>query len=346
MSEPAAAPDTGALSVDDAAALLSTPPEKKGKDPEPEPEADPDPADDEPEASAEPGEAEEPDEAADPEAAPPVEGEEAPADEPELPAIDPPVSWDAEAKADFAQLPRALQEKVAAREQQRETAVSAAQQRAANAEKIATNVTQLGQALSGILPQAQQAFKGKWDDYDWDTLAREDPLEYVAKNREYEKDQATLQQLRAAQQAAAEEEVNLFLAKREEELPQVAPELCGPEGTAKRTELSQFLLNAGIPADAISKGATAAMLSIALDAMKFRALKAEAPAAIRPAAPGAAGARTPAPPPAHRPVRPSTAPAQSDSRTRARDQAFDRLTQTGSIDDAVAAYEAKQKARR
>jgi hypothetical protein len=53
------------------------------------------------------------------------------------PAIAPPVSWDSDAKALFEQLPPELQEKVAAREAQRERAVQSATSAAAEARRNA-----------------------------------------------------------------------------------------------------------------------------------------------------------------------------------------------------------------
>ncbi|HMI19462.1 MAG TPA: hypothetical protein VK533_07955 [Sphingomonas sp.] len=60
-----------------------------------------------------------------------------PTREPEDPAIVPPVSWDSDAKALFEQLPPELQEKVAAREAQRERAVQSATSAAAEARRNA-----------------------------------------------------------------------------------------------------------------------------------------------------------------------------------------------------------------
>jgi hypothetical protein len=71
----------------------------------------------------------------------PAEGAE---DEPEieaqdddLPPIDPPVSWDAEAKAKFAELPRDAQEVIAKRESERERFVQQKSQEATRAKQEA-----------------------------------------------------------------------------------------------------------------------------------------------------------------------------------------------------------------
>lgn len=58
-------------------------------------------------------------------------------DEPEDPAIGPPISWDHDAKELFAQLPPELQEKISVREAQRERAIQTATTQAAEARRNA-----------------------------------------------------------------------------------------------------------------------------------------------------------------------------------------------------------------
>src|SRR6185312_12035210 len=85
----------------------------------PEAAAEADKPDETPAAeSAEPELAETPD--SDPETAP---AEATETDEPALPTIDPPRSWTKEDKEEFATYPREAQEKIARREQERETAL-------------------------------------------------------------------------------------------------------------------------------------------------------------------------------------------------------------------------------
>ena len=90
---------------------------------------------------------------ADPEKAPSEEPE---ANEPEenLQPIEPPRSWTKEEKEEFQTYPRAAQEKIAAREQARETALRRTQNEAAETRKAA-------EALQAQAEQARKAYEAK-----------------------------------------------------------------------------------------------------------------------------------------------------------------------------------------
>jgi hypothetical protein len=314
MSDVNAAPAGESLSVEQATGLMT------GAIEQPAPEE----REDDEEIPAEPtADDPEPIEAAAEEAEP----------EPELPAIDPPHSWDADAKADFAQLPRELQEKVVQRETQREKAVSEAQQRAAEAVKRAeAEASTLGQyktALDQLIPQAQQTFANRWQGVDFAKWAEEDPIAAFQGKEQFDAEMREMQRLHAAQQFAQREQYAKFLEAEGAKLPELAPDLADPEkGPARKEELKGFLVSAGIPETDLAY-VSAAQLAIAYDAMRFRQLQAKARDAVKP-------------PPARPALRPSPAP-ERPSHQRSVEQINGRLNRSGSVDDAVALLRARRK---
>jgi hypothetical protein len=321
MSEQAAAPaDAGALSVDQAIqGLLDQRPDEA--------------------PASEPVQAVEPEEENDTPAEPTADAieEEAPADpdaeeveqvEPEAPAIDPPHSWDAEAKAEFAQLPRKAQEIILAREAQRDKAVFEAQARAAEtvkrAEAEASTIGQYKAHLDQLLPRAQQVFAGKWEGIDWAAWAQQDPIAAFQGKQEYEAELGQLQQLQRAQQQTQQAQYAKFLEAEAQKLPQLAPDLADPEkGETRKAELQSFLNSVGFSNDTL-RFADATQLSLAYDAMRYRQLQAKAKQAVT---------NTPVP------ARPTLKPAAAQpapSKTRETERIKNRFAQTRSVDDAVA----------
>lgn len=157
----------------------------------------PDEEDDQPEAPpAEAGEGEqpEPDEEADDEPEGEVEGD-------DLPPIDPPVSWTAEEKAKFAELPRDLQETVQKRETDRERFVQSKSQEAARArsESEQAAMTQLAQ-IEREYAQRYAATAQQFDIPEPDIgLLATNPTEYAMQAHQH---RAALAQRNEAQQAA------------------------------------------------------------------------------------------------------------------------------------------------
>ena len=119
--------------------------------------------------------------------------------EPAQPAIDPPASWDGEAKAHFAQLPSDLQTYVVEREAQRDAAVSQAQDRAANAEKDMAIIDAFGAVLDQIVPKAMATFGDRWADVNFKELAESDPEEYWRLKALHDEEQAEVGRLQLAQ---------------------------------------------------------------------------------------------------------------------------------------------------
>lgn len=137
----------------------------------------------------------------------PVEGEaeaSKEAAEPESPAIEPPTSWNADAKERFKALPPELQKYVAERESERDRGLSKTQQETAEARKAAEAERQAVQQERQALAQrltAQIGYAETTDPVlaegrktDWARAWRENPTEAGAKWFEYQQREAALKQ--------------------------------------------------------------------------------------------------------------------------------------------------------
>lgn len=256
--------------------------------------------------------------------------------------VEAPQWWSKEAKARFAQLPPELQAEVIAQEGKREEvtqkAKAEAKQAVEAAEQRVRQVEQLAQGLNEVLPRALQTFRDKWADVDWAAWAEQDPEAAFKGKLQFEQEQADLQIL-ARKQAEAEQVRQAEYLKAEfARLQEVAPDLYGMDEPAvqRRQEVGKFLLEAGIPPEAV-QGISATELAIARDAMLWRRAQAEArTAAAKPKQPQAPVKAPPA-------VKAAAAAPQRTSQQRRAEQLQGRLSRTGSIDDAVALLQALRK---
>ena len=336
-------PETGAITVDQAVGLLGQAAPEPAREPEAprETAAEAEPAPAEGDETQPPIEAEPTaeDQAPEPEA---VTGE--PDEESEdaaQPPIRAPQSWDAEAKAKFEALPRDLQEVVLARETDRDKAVQRSVQDAADARKLAEaraaeaeSVTQIKAVLDQILPAALQTFRYKWSDWTpvrQAEMARSDPAGYIARKAEFEAEAAEMGRLSAVNQHTQQAAYRQFVQTEMAKLATLAPALVdSKEGPARRNALGAYLAREGVPTDQIPQ-LDANTIRLAHKAMLWDEAQAKAATA---AAPGRL-----APTPAQPAVRPASAQS-APSRQRSRDAAVERLSRTGSVDDAVAAMRA------
>lgn len=323
----ATTPDSGVLSFDAAVARLEgeqTQPEAQIEEAAPEEAAEPEEADDEIEADpAAEGEDEEPAEDDEP--------------DPELPAIDAPKSWDAEAKKRFADLPRDLQETIAAREADRDRAVSQANQQAnevkQQAQKAMEGFGALKSQIDQTLEVALPTFKSRWEGIDWVQWTRDDPMAALEGKAMFEQEQAQLNELQAARARAEAAEYQQHVTTEATKLADLAPDLVDPEkGADRKREVGTFLVQQGYTAEQL-KWIGASDLAIAYDAMRYRALQDKARAELTKPKPA-------------KPAPPAVKPAAAQPRTsqqRSVEQIRARLNKTGSIDDAVALLEARRK---
>jgi hypothetical protein len=227
----------------------------------------------------------------------PVEGEPEGADDEtaieeevdDLPPIEAPVSWDAEAKELFKNLPREAQEIVAKREGERERFVQQKSQEAAQARQTAAQEAQqqLAAYHAQVAQQLQQYAQQIAPQPPDPAMLQYDPQGFYAKEAEYRAKTAQQQQLQqqamdyaqqaqvgAIQQAQAEqaEQHRIIVDK----FPEYADPTTGPELRAKLTSVAKEL---GYPDELIGQARATDILAIRqaaewkADADKYRALQ-------------------------------------------------------------------------
>jgi hypothetical protein len=305
-------------------------------------------------AKAEPeGEAEEI-EAEEPSGEPAESQEEAETDEAAEEAqpdpVDLPPSWPAELAEEWNSLPAPVQDKIVQREAEREAAVNAKFQEAANLRKAheaeineaIANRQQFAEAADFVLSLAQpqkppvSMLNPQSNDYN--------PDEYHLRNAEYEQQTQILstlaqqrQQVAQLQQVEMERGQQQFYAQVEEKygplLLKDVPDLAVPEKQPQiLSEIARWAVDNGVPAETFTdpdraKHVTSADLRIAWKAMQYdRMMDAKGkvtPKAAKPAAP---------------PVRPGVTTSRSAIEGQRLKAAKDRLARTGSIEDGAAIW--------
>jgi hypothetical protein len=300
------------------------------------------------------GGADEPEEEEDPEAdeAEGDEGEEGDEPNPDtndeageaLEPIAAPVSWDKDADGLFEQLPRELQEKVAAREAQREKVVQSATTEAANAKRNAVAeanamfadqqrqyASHLEQIVASQAPQAPDP-----------TLAATDPTAYVQALAYYNAQSAQYHQMQQQAQQARDEANQRDNLTRQHELTEthrVLSEQLGEVWTdtkqrqALLTDLDTIGAELGYPAELVNQATATDLLALkrALDwkakAEKYDKLQGTRMEAVR------AAKEKP------RVNKPGASPTRAEQSSRGRDAAWAKVTSTRGRDgDASAAY--------
>ena len=285
-----------------------------------------------------------------------VEGDEVEGDEPEASdetqeetdearePIDPPISWDKDAKELFAQLPRELQETVATREAQRDKAIQAATTEAANAKRTAS--VEANQALAETQRQYASHLEQIASHYAPQppdpALAAQDPGRYIALKAQFDHDiaqhNAVVQQAMTASREAEQREALV----RQEEIAfnsQVLAGHFGEEWTnpssrqALLTDLESVGAELGYPMELMSQASATDILALAkvrdlkVKADKYDALQKNKMAAVRAAKD------------APRVAKPGTAPTRGEQTSRSREAAWQRAKQTRSGDDYAAVLE-------
>jgi hypothetical protein len=325
MAEAAEAPQGGALSLDEAVALLNRRDAESGEAPD---------GDDDFE-----GAASAPEEASgwaeDPDGEDEAEAEE----EGDVDRLLPPKYWSKDAKARFAELDPDLQAVVLSQEGPREAAAAKAK---AEAEQVrhaalqeAAQARHLLAQLADALPEALQSFDDRWGGTpDWAAIAQVHGVEAMQAARgEYEAEKARLDQ--ASQMAGVARRANhhAYVAAEFERLKSLDPELTHPEtGTERRTEVTHYLHAKGVPPDALLQ-ISALEMSLARKAMLWDQAQAKA------------GTFNSTP----RPDRPATralarggaSAGPVDPKVRRAAQARNRFAKSRSIEDAVALLNAQ-----
>ena len=256
------------------------------------------------------------------------------AEEAELPAIEPPRFWDADAKARFRELPRDIQELLSQNEDRSVKATAKSLQEAAErrnaADQEASNLAALRSELDKSIETAKTRFKSKWDNVDWNAVIDQYGADQALKfKNEFEADQAAIAKAERDATVAETVELRNFTAREMAKLPELAPDLADPKTGPQRLEvIGKTLAAAGYTTKQI-QWMHAFSVSVLNDALKWREANADAKAKI--------GLPKTAPKPAA-PAKPSVkataSPARSGSPQSARIQTLQRKPNL-TVDEAV-----------
>lgn len=317
MTGAADAPQGGALSLDEAVALLDR---RDVEDEGAEILGDEDEFE---------GAASAPEEADDWAEHPSDGDDEAAAEDPgEVDRLDAPRYWSKDAKARFAELDPDLQAVVLSQEGPREAA-------AARAKAEADEARQLAAELANLLPEAAQRFVAQWGgEPDWAVIAQAHGVEAMAEARaQYEGEKARLEQAAQVATFAQRASHQAYVAGEFDRLKALDPELCCPEGGAeRRTEVTRYLHDRGFAPDALMQ-ISAVEMSLARKAMLWDQAQAKAGASN--------STRRPDRPATRSLARGGASAGPVDPQVRRAAQAKSRFAKTRSIDDAVALLNAQ-----
>lgn len=218
----------------------------------------------------------------------------------ETPAIEPPVSWTADEKKLFQELPPAVQQTLLRRESDRDKLLSTQGQKAAEEAKqlealrttIANERAQQTQLLHGVILQLTPELQ-RFNNIDWATLAREKPAEWAQQRQAYEDITSRMNAangyigvLQQQQQADNQVKHKERLATEQQKLIAALPDFADPvKGKALAKDISDHLTE--IKPDEWGAIADHRYLLIARDAMLYRKEKAARAAAQTKRAPTA-----------------------------------------------------------
>lgn len=285
---------------------------------------------------AQPGDAEEVE-------TPPIgEDETGQSEQGESPAIEPPVSWNAEDKQLFAKLPPEVQQTVARRESEREKLTlqqsREASERAkaldAERQELANVRAQQSNALAGVLLQLYPELE-RFQKIDWHTLAREQPAMWTQQRQAFDDlqmrinfSQQQLKQIQDHESAESQKRSQEFSKVQQKLLLEKVPEFAD---ALKRTEFREAVYKyvPEITAEEFGSISDHRHMLILRDALAYRkaaALRAEAKTKL-----------TPATQPKRLAPAPRRAGSPSEEATnRQLSGLHDKLRKSGRTDDAAA----------
>jgi len=195
-------------------------------------------------------------------------GEPEPEAEPASPVIDPPASWNAADKAEFAKLPPNVQKTIAERESQRDAGLArkleeaASERKAAEADRQAAQqsraqlVHQSQVALASLYPELQQ-----YQSVDWVTLADTDPALCQKLTKQKEAVEAKIRWAEATIKATNDQQIAEQQARRQqmlltekERFTAKYPQYAAPEKARKFAENAEkYLASEGFNAGEIAR---------------------------------------------------------------------------------------------
>jgi len=255
--------------------------------------------------------------------------------EPPKPVAPMPQSWAKEDAELWASLPPAAQLKVQQREADRDRAVALSRQEVAEQNKL---LQAFSARLEEIAPKAENAFKQRWANVDWKAIAAKDAEEgtnnFNLYRAQYEEEAEEVERITREQSLAANLARQKFVQAEAARLAEIAPELADPiKGQERREKVGKFLLENGVPADALAN-ISAVELALARDAMLYREAKKNA--ALKTSQPKPKAAPAPAP----KTISPvSGQPISPQRQLQALNQ---RLTKSGKLEDFVALMDAEE----
>jgi hypothetical protein len=224
--------------------------------------------------------------------------------EPDSPPIEPPRSWSKEWKEEFATYPPVVQEKIAQREQERDTAIrrgqnELAEQRKANdaeRQQLEQARKQYEDTLPQLLAGLQRSQQGEFSDIktieDVQRLAREDWPRYALWDAHQKQVAAVQQEMQANQQRQAQDyqsQWSKFVDVETKAFLETAPELSTSESQTKfANDVRDYYKDIGYSNEEITKliGGQASVsphdrrqLAMVRDALAYRQAKAAVPKA-------------------------------------------------------------------
>lgn len=276
-------------------------------------------------------------------------------DEPEVPAIDPPKSWSKDVHERWSKLDRETQEYLAARDSEDQKAIKRAlneaadERKAVKAEREAAEQVrkQYEAKLPTLVKTIEQAVQNEFADIasmaDVRRMQAEDPFRFQAwqlRQMELSALQAEQQEVNQRSFSATQEELNAYRNEHDKQFLDFAPELADPKSKAEITDkaIKALVDDLGFKRSELDEFAShpvaakllfhSAFQKLVYNNLKFSDLRAAPPKAIPkpvPAVqkPGVARA-------------PGTASADAIQATR------NKLSSTGSAEDAYALYQAKK----
>lgn len=250
------------------------------------------------------------------------------------PAPTAPTSWSKTDQAIWAKLPTEARAVIARREADRDRATKDAAQRAGQAVAELQRISETYEQYKSVF---SDGFDSRWGKVDWVTLAqRVSAEEYNQLRAEMEEERKALADYDKKATAASDAAFRRFLQEEAPKLKELAPDIAAPGEPRKR--LLGFLETQGFAPERIRE-ASAAELSMAYDAMRYREAKANASRKAS-GAKTAAGNR-----PAPKPIR--AQPVSGVAKVQATEvRALEkRVAQSRSIEDAANLMVARQKMR-
>jgi len=277
--------------------------------------------------------------------------------EAELPPIEPPRSWTKEEKEEFASYPREAQEKIARREQERESALRRGQNEAAEKLKGLSAKEQAAEqarqqyeaALPALLQSLSEEMQGEFADVktlaDVNRLAAEDPFrfaKYQAKQMQVAAIQREAQQAQERQQAEYRNQWSSFASKEDQTFAEKVPEMADPAKAKQIADSAVSVLHDHGFTDQELAKLWNGEASISLRDHRLQLLIRDA-VRLRDAQKVAA---KPAPKPVPQVQRPGVAQTRASSGDAQIQALQKRFDQTGNAKDAAALLNAKRAAKR